>query len=253
MPGWVIDIVILLLIALMTYALAAEGLWGSALMFFNILFSAMIAFNCYEWPAKQMASNTPELAAGFADSLCLMGIFVITLIIFRLITSSVAPNMVRFPIALFHIGRLAFAFGGASLVAAMILMAFYVSPVQKKVFGSITYKTAPPFGLGVDHKWLGFFQYSTAKIFARYDSGSRDPFQEYGRSGGGNVPVRMFDPEGRWLLDHETARPFGSGFMDEILKDIEGEAGGGAAAQGAGGAGGAPAPGNSGGPAAGRQ
>ena len=32
----------------MTYALTSEGLWGAALMFFNVLFAGIIAFNFYE-------------------------------------------------------------------------------------------------------------------------------------------------------------------------------------------------------------
>ena len=64
---------------------------------------------------------------------------------------------------------------------AIIILAFHAAPVHKKIFGAIDYKYKPPFGMGLDHKWLGFFQYTTGEIFARYGSGTRDPFGEYGR------------------------------------------------------------------------
>ena len=48
MPPVIIDIVTLVLILGMTYALASEGLWGAALQFFNALFAGIIAFNFYE-------------------------------------------------------------------------------------------------------------------------------------------------------------------------------------------------------------
>ncbi len=44
----IINLIIVGLILGLTYALTSEGLWGAALMFFNVLFGAMIAFNFYE-------------------------------------------------------------------------------------------------------------------------------------------------------------------------------------------------------------
>ena len=74
---------------------------------------------------------------------------------------------------------------------AIVILAFHAAPVHKKIFGAIDYKYKPPFGLGLDHLWLGFFQYTTGGIFARYGSGTRDPYGEYGRSGNQRVPVRV--------------------------------------------------------------
>ena len=41
----------------MTYALTSEGLWGAALMFFNVLFAGLIAFNFYEPLAELLVAN----------------------------------------------------------------------------------------------------------------------------------------------------------------------------------------------------
>ena len=103
---------------------------------------------------------------------------------------------------------------------AILILSFHTAPVHKKVFGSIDYKYKPPFGLGLDHQWLGFFQYTTGTIFARYGSGTRDPFGEYGRSGTQRVPVHVFDPRSTWLLDHEEARPYGKGSI--LAEDADG-------------------------------
>ena len=56
-PKWIIDVVFAFLILLMTYALSAEGLWGAALMFFNVLFGGLIAFNFYEPLARLIDSS----------------------------------------------------------------------------------------------------------------------------------------------------------------------------------------------------
>ena len=79
-----------------TYALASEGLWGAALMFFNLLFSGLLAFNFYEPLANLLAQNAAPVS-GYADTLCLLGIFLVSLVILRVITESIAPAMVRFP------------------------------------------------------------------------------------------------------------------------------------------------------------
>ena len=63
---------IVVLILGMTYALTSEGLWGAALMFFNVLFAGIIAFNFYEPLAALLAANVERSSSGFADTLCLM-------------------------------------------------------------------------------------------------------------------------------------------------------------------------------------
>jgi len=226
-PKIVIDLVFGFLILLMTYVLSSEGLWGAALMFFNVLFGGLIAFNFYEPLAKLIDST--GIGWGFSDTFSLLSIFCASVMLLRMTTETLAPAMVRFPIPVYHAGRLLFALATSLVTMAILILAFHTAPVHKRIFGAIDYQYKPPFGLGLDHQWLGFFQYTTGGIFARYGAGKRDPFGEYGRSGNQRIPVQVFDPHARWLLDHQEARPYGTG---AILS----EEGGGEAAAGAGGA-----------------
>jgi hypothetical protein len=236
-PTIVFDLVIGFLILLMTYAISAEGLWGAALMFFNVLFGGLIAFNFYE-PLARLIDST-GIPWGFSDTLSMLGIFCLAVLLLRMTTETLAPAMVRFPVAIYHAGRLFFALATTLVTMAILILSFHTAPVHKKAFGAMDYKYKPPFGLGLDHYWLGFFQYTTGDIFARYGSGSIDPYGSYGKSGVGRVPVRVFDPRAKWLLDHQEARPYGQA---PILGE-EG-AGGGGATEGGGAAGqNAPAPG----------
>jgi hypothetical protein len=223
MPSVVVDLAAVVLILGMTYALASEGLWGAALMFFNALFAGLIAFNCYEPLAGAMASVSA--LSGYADTLSLMLIFVITLLILRLITEYLAPTMVRFPAPLYHIGRWLFGLGGACVTMSIILLAFHTAPIHKKMFyGAYPYDLKPPFGMGLDWQWLSFFQYSTGQIFARHSPDNpTDPFAEYSTA-------RVFDPRGSWLIDHQNARPYGDGFVPEPTSSGGGAEGGEAAA-----------------------
>ncbi len=222
----IVNLGIVVLILGMTWALMSEGLWGAALMFFNVLFAGILAFNFYE-PLAALLDGT-GIGWGFSDTLCLLGIFIVTLVMLRLTTESIAPSMVRFPTPIYHIGRVLFGLAGSVVTIAILLLAFETAPVHQKVFTVVDYKTAPPFGLGIDHQWLGFFQYTTGLVFVQHDRGSRDPFREYG-------DAKVFDPRAEWLLEHQKARPYESE-GGSILSGTEAE--GGAAGGGA-----APAPG----------
>jgi uncharacterized membrane protein required for colicin V production len=220
-----INMGVVVLILGMTYALTSEGLWGAALMFFNILFSALITFNFYEPAAAMIVQNMPQ-AAGYADTACMLTIFVVTLFILRIVTESIAPAMVRFPKILYNLGRFFFGFAGATLTVAILLLAFETSPVHKKVFGVIDYNFKPPFNQGIDRLWLAFFQYTTGAVFADHRSDSVDRW--YGNA-------RVFDPRGEWLIQHQNARPYG----DDVVPEPEaGKAESGTATAADGGAGG---------------
>jgi uncharacterized membrane protein required for colicin V production len=232
----IIDLVIVGLTLGLTYVLTSEGLWGAAVMFFNVLFAAMIAFNFYE-PLATLIDST-GINWGFSDTLCLLGLFCITLVILRMTTETIAPAMVRFPMPVYHAGRLIFGFGAAALTMAVIILSYHTAPVHKKIFFTIVYDSKPPFGLGLDHLWLGFFQYETGAVFSRLGAGSRDPYRTYGQGG----RVKVFDPRAEWLLVHQDSRPYGT---ETTLGGEEAAAEGGAAA-GAG-QGGQAAPGGRGG------
>lgn len=206
-PTIVTDLVIAFLILLMTYVLSSEGLWGAALMFFNVVFGGLIAFNFYE-PLARLIDST-GIGWGFSDTLSLLSIFCVSVMLLRMTTETLAPAMVRFPVPIYHPGRLFFALATSLVTMAILILAFHTAPVNKKIFGAIDYKYKPPFGMGLDHQWLGFFQYTTGMIFARYGSGTRDPYGEYGRSGNQRVAVQVFDPRATWLLNHQEARPYG--------------------------------------------
>jgi hypothetical protein len=191
-------------------------------MFFNVVFAGMIAFNFYE-PLAALLDQT-GINWGFSDTLCLLLLFIVSVVALRLITETLAPAMVRFPTPIYHVGRLIFGLAGACVTVAILLVAYECAPVHKKLFTAFEYDAKPPFGLGLDHQWLGFFQRETGGAFAQYNAGSPDPFHDYGRG----QRIKLFDPRGEWLINHQNARPYG----DETIPRPEPESGGAAAGGG---------------------
>lgn len=227
MPPVVVDLGVVVLILAMTYALMSEGLWGAALMFFNALFAGLIAFNFYEPLAGLLATNV-EAMASYADVVCMLLIFAITLVILRITTESIGPIMVRFPPPVYHLGRIFFALAGSCVTMAILLLGFHLAPIHKKMFyGAMDYDRQPPFGMGLDRKWLGFFQFTTGQAFANYgyNPEGSDEYPDYLRE---YKDSRVFDPRGRWLINHQNARPIGEEVVPEPLN-----AGGAVGAEGA--------------------
>ena len=181
-------------------------------MFFNVLFGAIIAFNFYE-PLAQLFAENVSVLSHMADMICLMLLFSVSTMILRIATEFLAPAMIRFPPPVYQIGRFIFSLGTSAIVFAVILLGLQTAPVHQQIFGVLDYKEKPPFGMGLDHTWLAFFQKTTGEVFPTYGSGERDPFGEFGRPFGRSseqrLRVRVFDPRARWLIDHQEARPFG--------------------------------------------
>lgn len=225
MPSALIDALLVAMMLFMTYVLTSEGAWGATLMFFNVLFGGLIAFNFFE-PLADLIDST-GIGWSFSETLAMMLIFCASVLLLRLATETLAPVAVRFPNPIYQLTRLFFGFATTVVTFAIILLAFHAAPVHKKIFGAIDYNTKPPFGMGIDHGWLGFFQFTTGDIFARYGVGGRDPYSTYGKTGSQFARVQLFDPRGRWLLDKQEARPYGEG---AILED--GSGGGGDAPKG---------------------
>ncbi len=216
------DLLIVALMLGLTYALTSEGLWGAALMFFNVVFAAMIALNFYE-PLAALLDKT-GINWGFSDTLCLLVLFGVSVVVLRLVTESLAPAMVRFPLPIYHAGRLIFGLAAAAVTFAVLLLGYECAPVHKKLFKAYNYDSKPPFGLGLDHQLLGFFQHETGAVFIQYNVGSPDPFRAFGQG----RPLNLFDPRGEWLINHQNARPYGT-------ETVPAEEGGGEEAAGGGG------------------
>lgn len=205
----VYDMIVLLLILGVTYALASEGVWGAALMFFNIMFAGLISFNFYETLARLWTENTSTMS-GWADMICLFGVFFVSLIILRVITDMVAPAVVRLPVPVYHLGRLGFGLAGATTLMAILICGFQTAPVSRKMFGNLDYDFQPPFKLGIDRKWLAFVQWSSGTIFPYYGDEEEPDDLEYGTA-------KIFDRTGSWLIDHQNARPYHrEGFEDTV-------------------------------------
>ena len=141
-------------------AMYSQGMWGAAIMFVNILFGGLVAFNFYEPMAQVMVDNVWDFG-GYIDCFCLGGLFTLTVLLLRLLTDYLSPQMVKFHPLLDFLGRVVFGLATGALTVGILLTFVEAAPVQKKVFGTISADCAAPFGLALDHLWLSSFEHMT--------------------------------------------------------------------------------------------
>ena len=166
--------IVLGLIAGMTYALMSEGLWGAALMFFNALFAALIAFNFYEPLAQLIVDNVRSVGEfrrlAEPDDPVHRGPAAAP-------AGDGEPRAVDGPVPDAGLppgpGRL--RAGRCVVVVAMLLLGYQASPVQKKMLGVMDFKYQPMYKERFDRDFLAFFQYTTGYTFARNGVGEVDP------------------------------------------------------------------------------
>ncbi len=83
------------------------------------------------------------LTWGFNECLCLLVLFGVSVVALRLTTETLAPAMVRFPMPIYHAGRLVFGLAGACVTMAILILAFDTAPVHKKLFKAYDYDSQP--------------------------------------------------------------------------------------------------------------
>ncbi|MCC7083820.1 MAG: CvpA family protein [Pirellulales bacterium] len=155
-----------------------EGLWGAAVMFINVLLSAMIATNFFEplatWANSQMGSYTYLI-----DFVSLWLIFCVSLIVLRILTDTLSRYRVRFKKPVDIGGGLFFAAWIGWLMIQFSLFTLHTSPLSRNFFGG-DFQPEPNsamfFGLAPDRNWMAFMH----KMGEDGSLGTGTPFDKEG-------------------------------------------------------------------------
>jgi hypothetical protein len=159
---WVIDILMILIIAALTWWIAAQGLFGAAVKFINSMLAGLITFSLYE-PLAGWMDVTFGGMWGFADFIAIIVIFLLAFLPLDLFMDYLSPAYVRYHGLVDQIGRFAFAGATAWYFVGMMLCLCQTAPIHKKFLG-YQWKSHAVFGFGIDRFWLGFVHHTTDKI-----------------------------------------------------------------------------------------
>jgi hypothetical protein len=166
-----IDFALLIIIALVTWNVAAEGAWGAAALFLSVIFAGLIAMNFFEPLANFLEVNVSSDWSMRFDFISLMVLFVGAVFLLRLMSEKIAPGFIAVHSRLYDVCRFGFALMTGYVTAAFLLAAMHTAPLPREFLG-FTPERKNFFGMTApDREWLGFVQYVSEKSMQSSERG----------------------------------------------------------------------------------
>lgn len=162
-----IDLLLLAIVGVVTWCVAAEGAWGATLNFFCALFAGILAMNYFEPTAELLQSLIPLGPAwqNRWDFIALMLLFILLSTLFRVGTEQLLPTQVEVhPLAHDGVRWVAGAATGY-LTMAIVLTSLHTAPLPRTFLGFEPERNNFLGMAAPDRQWLGFMQYLTEKAY----------------------------------------------------------------------------------------
>jgi hypothetical protein len=157
-----IDVALLLILALVTWNVAAEGAWGAASMLLCVTFAGLVAMNFFEPLANYLQTLLPGEWDAWPvrlDFVCLMGLFIGGVFLLRLMAEKIVPSFIAVDSRLYDVCRFGFALMTGYVTIAFLLAALHTAPLSREFMG-FTPERKNFFGFTApDREWLGLVQY----------------------------------------------------------------------------------------------
>jgi hypothetical protein len=161
-----IDMLLLAVIAAVTWCVASEGAWGSALTLISVLIGGLLAMNFFESLAEFLqgtVASSVEWSHRW-DVISLLGLFALFTFGLRALTEKIMPTFVQVHPIAFNISRWAFGLMTGYLTAAILLTALHVSPLPRNFWGFTPERNNLLDAVAPDRQWLAYTQYVSEKI-----------------------------------------------------------------------------------------
>lgn len=159
-----IDVGCLIVVGIVVWCVASEGVWGAAHTFLCVLLSGLLAMNYFE-PFANFLDGMLGSSRQYSDIVALVGLFIALVFAMRLGTEQLAPTYIQLPSSVDQVGRWGFAAVTGYLTMAILLTALHTAPLPREFMG-FKPERANFFGMAPDRQWLGFTQYVTEKSFS---------------------------------------------------------------------------------------
>ncbi len=188
-----IDMLLVLVIAIVTWCVASEGPWGAALTCLSVILGGLLAMNFFEPLASFLEQNVAGGDWAYRwDVIALIGLCTVCVLLFRLVTDQILPTYVMVQRTMHEVGRWGAGLLTGYVTAGFLLAALHTAPLPRDFWGfkperDNLFNMAAP-----DRQWLGFVQYVSEKSLAQ---------------GGGGENARIFDGARALMGDPESPYP----------------------------------------------
>jgi hypothetical protein len=152
-----IDILCLIVVGVVAWMVASEGICGAAQSFLCTLLAGLIAMNYFEPLANLLRGFSPGVDNYF-DIVAMLGLFTAAVFALRLGTEHLAPHYIQVFPMLDTVGRYVFGAITGYLTMAILLTALHTAPLPREFLGFRAERNNF-FGGAPDRQWLGFVQY----------------------------------------------------------------------------------------------
>jgi hypothetical protein len=164
-----IDILLLAVIAAVTWCVASEGAWGSALSLLSVLIAGLLAMNYFEGLAEFLQStvgSSREWSMRW-DVIALLGLFAGLTFVLRTLTDQIMPTFVQVHPIAFNVARWAFGVMTGYLTASILLTALHVSPLPRSFWGFVPERNNLLDATAPDRQWLAYTQYVSEHVLRK--------------------------------------------------------------------------------------
>jgi hypothetical protein len=166
-----IDIILLAIIAVVTWCVASEGGWGASLIFFQTLLAGILTMNYFEPLAGALSSTIlPQGHWQYRSdfiAFCLLFAGLVTL--FRVIGEYIMPTFMHTEGYVHDGARWGMAALTGYVTMAILLTALHTAALPRDFLG-FTAERKNFFGVTApDRQWLGYMQYLTENAY-KHDS-----------------------------------------------------------------------------------
>lgn len=169
-----IDLLLLAILAIITWCVASEGAWGAGVMLVVVVLSALLAMNFFEPLAAFLQAN---VAGSYEwqnrwDLIALLGLFAGSVFLLKEATVRILPVDIPVHPMAFDVGRWALGVATGYVTMAFLLAALHTAPLPREFMGFAPERANLLNIVAPDRQWLGFTQYVSERGF---DGGVTSP------------------------------------------------------------------------------
>jgi len=156
-----IDIVLLAIVAVVTWCVASEGIVGAALMLFHVLFAGLLTMNFYEPLAIWLERNAALTGVWSLrlDFMVMVGFFTLAVLGLRSLTDYLLPHDVIVDAYVYDIGRWLCGLLTGYITMAFLLTSLHTSALPREFIGFRPERNNLFNVVAPDRQWLGLTQY----------------------------------------------------------------------------------------------
>jgi hypothetical protein len=194
-----IDVLIILVIAGVTWCVASEGPWGAASTFVAVLLSGLLAMNFFEGLASMFPASVEW--QNRADVIALLGLFAAFVAGLRFAIDYLMPTQAEVHAMVYDGVRWVLGAMTGYVTASILLTALHTAPLPREFLGFRAERPNLFDSAAPDRQWLAFTQHASEHIFTTGNVFDATTFEKYpgsGASSWSSFPIRYAERRERY-------------------------------------------------------